>query len=189
MKRYIPVRLSMLLIYAIVSTHRSPGFECTSQTDLNYFKSNNHDGSTKERNKNEPVSVMAEVQIGELIDKITILQIKMERIKDPAKLINIKAELDTLLATYHREVPVSPRLQQLWEELRKINTMLWVIEDDIRDKERAREFDDQFVKLARSVYYTNDERCRIKREINFLAGSRLIEEKSYVDYLAPHIAQ
>jgi hypothetical protein len=147
------------------------------------------------KSQKNPISVLAEVQVGELIDKITILQIKMERIKDPAKLVNIKAELDTLLATCNRSVPhfapsingdpISTKLQTLWKELLEVNSELWVIEDDIRDKERAREFDDSFVKLARSVYYTNDERCRIKRELNLLAGSRLIEEKSYTDYTIP----
>ena len=129
-----------------------------------------------------PISVMTEVQIGELIDKITILQIKMERIKDPAKLKNIKAELTTLMMTYELEVPKSPKLQELWDSLKQVNGTLWVIEDDIRDKERDQQFDDAFIKLARDVYYTNDERCRIKREINLLAGSRLIEEKSYKNY-------
>ncbi|MDR3549800.1 MAG: DUF6165 family protein, partial [Candidatus Babeliales bacterium] len=135
-----------------------------------------------------PVSIMAEVQVGELIDKITILQIKMKRIKDPAKLVNIKAELDTLLATCNREVHQTTTLKSLWNELLEVNTSLWLIEDDIRDKERAREFGDSFVKLARAVYYTNDERCRIKRELNLLTGSRLIEEKSYTDYTIPTTA-
>lgn len=129
-----------------------------------------------------PISILAEVQVGELIDKITILQIKKERIKDPAKLINIEAELSTLLATCNHHIPQSPMLAKLWDELLKVNETLWVIEDDIRDKERARTFDHTFVKLARDVYHTNDERCRIKRELNLLTGSRLIEEKSYTDY-------
>ena len=125
---------------------------------------------------------MTEVQIGELIDKITILQIKKERIKDAAKLKNINAELDSLLATYKNEVPQSSEIEDLWQSLKTTNETLWVIEDDIRDKERARTFDQGFIDLARSVYYTNDERCRIKRDINMLSGSRLIEEKSYTDY-------
>lgn len=138
--------------------------------------------------KNQPVSVLTEVQIGELIDKITILEIKMERIKDPAKLKNVKAELDTLMNTCRLCVPQTTQLTTLWQELKKINEALWVIEDDIRDKERAREFDARFIELARSVYYTNDERCRIKRDINILAGSRLMEEKSYSDYKTPKAA-
>ncbi|MCX5922301.1 MAG: DUF6165 family protein [Candidatus Dependentiae bacterium] len=131
------------------------------------------------------LSIMAEIQIGELIDKITILQIKAQQIKDPAKLKNITTELDTLLATCKNSVPQTAELEKLWEDLLTINKSLWVIEDDIRDKERVLEFDHEFIRLARAVYYTNDERCRIKRAINELSGSRLIEEKSYRDYKQP----
>jgi len=136
------------------------------------------EGSSEEKK----VSLMTEVQIGELIDKITILQIKLERINDPAKLANIKAELDTLLSTYAKEVPHSSHVENLWQQLHEVNKQLWIIEDAIRDKERAQEFDKEFIKFARSVYYTNDKRCRIKRDLNLLAGSRLMEEKSYTDY-------
>jgi len=129
-----------------------------------------------------PLAVFTEVQVGELIDKITILQIKSERIKDANKLKNIHAELSALLATCKQEIPQTEQLLQLWKELKKVNEKMWVIEDDIRDKERAREFDAKFIEIARNVYYTNDERCRIKREINMLTGSRLIEEKSYNAY-------
>lgn len=129
-----------------------------------------------------PLAIYTEVQIGELIDKITILQIKSERIKDPAKLKNINAELTTLLEDCKKNVPQSEKLSALWRELKEVNEKLWIIEDDIRDKERAKDFDAKFIDLARSVYYTNDERCRIKREINMLLGSRLVEEKSYSDY-------
>ena len=128
------------------------------------------------------LSIMAEIQIGELIDKITILQIKAEKIKDPAKLKNINTELETLLATCQQGIPQSQKLNDLWCNLLSVNKDLWKIEDDIRDKERAQEFDEEFVRLARAVYYTNDERCRIKRLINELSGSRLMEEKSYRDY-------
>lgn len=127
---------------------------------------------------------MAEVQIGELIDKITILQIKKERIKDAAKLMNIETELSTLLTTYTTDVPQTLDIEELWKLLKTTNEALWTIEDDIREKERKRTFDQEFINLARSVYYTNDERCRIKRDINMLTGSRLIEEKSYTDYIA-----
>jgi tetratricopeptide (TPR) repeat protein len=130
------------------------------------------------------ISVMAEVQIGELIDKITILQIKKERIKDAAKLMNIETELSTLLTTYTTDVPQTLDIEELWKLLKTTNEALWTIEDDIREKERKRTFDQEFINLARSVYYTNDERCRIKRDINMLTGSRLIEEKSYTDYIA-----
>lgn len=128
------------------------------------------------------ISAKAEVQIGELIDKITILQIKKERIKDPAKIKNIDAELTVLLNTYEQEIPHPNGIEKLWQSLKETNAKLWVIEDEIRDKERARCFDQEFIQLARSVYYTNDERCRIKRDINMLTGSRLMEEKSYTAY-------
>jgi tetratricopeptide (TPR) repeat protein len=129
-----------------------------------------------------PVSVITEVQVGELIDKMTILQIKSERIKDKEKLKNIRAELETLLVTQQQHIPSIKELENLTKELKEVNEKLWVIEDDIREKERTQSFDNEFIKLARNVYYTNDERCRIKREINKLVGSRFMEEKSYTDY-------
>ncbi len=136
----------------------------------------------QKKSTSQPISVMTEVQIGELVDKITILQIKEERIKDPAKLTNIRAELSSLIATYEQKVPHLAQLPELWQLLKTINEKLWVIEDAIRDKERAKAFDQEFIELARAVYYTNDERCRIKRDINMLTGSRLMEEKSYAAY-------
>jgi len=129
-------------------------------------------------------SIVAEVQIGELIDKITILRIKNERIKNEEKLINIRAELQSLEMVQQTCVPHSSTLDELIEQLLAVNKILWDIEDDIRDKEHAKEFDDEFIKLARSVYMTNDRRCAIKRAINELCGSRLIEEKSYAEYAA-----
>jgi len=126
--------------------------------------------------------VTAEIAVGELADKITILEIKTEHITDPAKLKNIRTELETLLATYEQNVEKTPELRTLKKELLEINKQLWDIEDDIRDKEREKAFDDEFIALARSVYYTNDERCAVKRKINDLTGSRLVEEKSYSDY-------
>ncbi len=142
--------------------------------------------ATQTQTAKAPLSVITEVQVGELIDKITILEIKMERIKDPAKLKNIKAELDSLLETCRKEIPQSAQLLELWKNLRLANEKLWVIEDDIRDKERARDFDQKFIDLARSVYYTNDDRCKFKREINVLLGSKFLEEKSYTDYKNPN---
>ncbi|MFC1842116.1 DUF6165 family protein [Candidatus Dependentiae bacterium] len=120
--------------------------------------------------------------VGELVDKITILQIKSENIKDTAKLENIHRELEALGETLDERVEKSPELEDLATKLLVINKQLWDIEDDIRDKERAKEFDTEFIQLARSVYYTNDERCAVKRKINDLTGSRLQEEKSYKDY-------
>ena len=151
--------------------------------------------------------VFVEVQAGELVDKITILEIKSERIKDPAKLKNIRFELSTLMETYNK-FPQSKELGKLKNDLKKRNEALWEIEDDIRNKEvigkkegffknienlhrmttdklvEIKEFINGFIGVARSVYYANDERCEVKREINKLLGSRLVEEKSYSDYKA-----
>ncbi|MFK7822034.1 MAG: DUF6165 family protein [Planctomycetaceae bacterium] len=125
-----------------------------------------------------------EVSVGELLDKITILEIKSERIGDEAKLRNIRRELDSLERTRRTSVPVSEALDQLTAQLREINEKLWEIEDDIRECERQQDFGEKFVQLARQVYFTNDQRSEVKREINKLLGSRLVEEKSYSDYSA-----
>lgn len=124
------------------------------------------------------------VSFGELVDKITILEIKAERIGDPAKLANIRRELEALEAEW-QAAPVSRTdISSLRAALKAVNERLWDIEDDIRDKEAAQAFDGDFIRLARSVYFENDERARIKREINTALGSALIEEKSYRDYRA-----
>ena len=128
------------------------------------------------------VSVSVHVAPGELIDKITILGIKLERIKNEAKLANIKIEFDVLTQALDEAIPTSEKLDQLTIELRKINEDLWDIEDDIRDCERAKDFSENFVTLARAVYVTNDKRMEVKQAINELLGSRLIEEKSYAAY-------
>ena len=108
------------------------------------------------------------VSPGEVLDKITILEIKSERMDDPDKIANVKRELELLQAS--------------WRELKAINEELWEIEDDIRDKERAREFDEVFISLARAVYVTNDKRANAKKELNVYLGSEIVEEKSYKDY-------
>lgn len=124
--------------------------------------------------------VFVPVSVGELLDKITILQIKSERIKDPAKLVNIRKELDALIETCRKNsIDVS---HALVTELKKINETLWVVEDDIRDKERAKLFDQQFIELARAVYVTNDRRFQVKAQINKAMGSAYAEEKSYQPY-------
>lgn len=123
-----------------------------------------------------------EVSPGELIDKITILEIKAERIADPDKLANVHRELRSLTAARREALTTSKRLDDLTAELRRINERLWAIEDDIRDCERNREFGDRFVELARAVYRTNDRRAAAKRSINELLGSELVEEKDYADY-------
>lgn len=122
-----------------------------------------------------------EVSHGEIVDKLTILQIKKENITDPSKLDNIIKEYDYLLSIVENDLKISTESSE-YLELLSINKELWVIEDDIRDKERVKEFDDDFIKLARSVYYTNDVRAKIKKEINLKYSSGFVEEKSYQSY-------
>ena len=119
---------------------------------------------------------------GELFDKITILQIKLENLKDKNALKNVKIEYDELFKIYENNFRVDANAKRLLAELKTINKTLWNIEDDIRDKERHKTFDKEFIELARSVYITNDERSLIKRNINNTFGSQFIEEKSYSDY-------
>lgn len=123
-----------------------------------------------------------EVAAGELIDRITILEIKAERMVDPAKLANVHAELATLRASRDRALATSAELDRLTDSLRAVNARLWDIENDIRDCERAGDFGARFVELARAVYRTNDARAELKRRINWLLDSRLVEEKSYNAY-------
>ena len=118
---------------------------------------------------------------GELIDKITILEIKAARLKNPAAIANVNKEL-SMLASRAELAMQSPELQALKKQLTQVNETLWEIEDNIRAKEAAREFDAGFIALARSVYQRNDERAAIKRKINTLLSSELIEEKSYHQY-------
>ena len=127
-------------------------------------------------------TVTAEISPGELLDKITILQIKVERIADAAKRANVQTELATLDRVRTEALPGSPELDQLVDALRQVNEILWDIEDDIRECERSSDFGPRFVELARSVYKTNDRRAALKRDINVLLGSRLVEEKSYSPY-------
>jgi uncharacterized protein YukE len=117
------------------------------------------------------------VSFGELLDKITILEIKSERISDQAKLDNIERELASLQAAW-----THPGKAPFFRELKAANERLWEIEDAIREKERRQEFDEEFVQLARSVYFENDERSRIKRTVNEALGSVFVEEKSYARY-------
>ena len=124
--------------------------------------------------------ILVPVSVGELIDKITILRIKQRKIGDEAKRRNVETELRALTAVceQHRIDLASADVR----ELERINDVLWVIEDDIRDKERAQAFDAEFVRLARAVYVENDERAAIKRRINVKLGSNIVEEKSYASY-------
>jgi hypothetical protein len=127
-------------------------------------------------------SVETPVAIGELIDKITILEIKVERFTDPAKTVNAQAELDLLSARRDQAIPKTPRLDALAAQLKAVNQRIWDLEDTIRDCERRADFGPHFVTVARSIYRTNDERAAVKREISLGFGSGLIEEKSYAPY-------
>ena len=124
------------------------------------------------------------VAAGELVDKITILRVKAARIDDPAKLANIRKELELLDAVARDHLADSPELQGLTAELTQINEQLWDIEEGKRDCERRQDFGPAFIELARSVYIVNDGRARVKRAINELTGSAIVEEKSYKPYLA-----
>ena len=120
-----------------------------------------------------------EVSIGEIIDKLSILQIKTSFIKDDEKLNNVKKEYDYLYNIVFNEMKIK---QSDFSNMVDINQVLWKIEDDIRDKERDKVFDTEFIELARSVYTTNDKRAEIKKEINLKYGSLFVEEKSYSNY-------
>ncbi|KFN50405.1 DUF6165 family protein [Arenimonas composti] len=129
--------------------------------------------------------ILVPVSFGELLDKIAILQIKSERMTDEAKLANVRRELAALENTWMAHPVAATDIGRLRAELKAVNERLWVIEDEIRLKEKAQAFDDEFIRLARSVYFENDERARVKKEINLALGSAYVEEKSYQDYRAP----
>ncbi|HWX36389.1 MAG TPA: DUF6165 family protein [Steroidobacteraceae bacterium] len=119
---------------------------------------------------------------GELLDKITILRIKSQRMSDPAKLSNVRLELGALEQTWGASAYAKIDVEADVHALLAVNERLWVIEDEIRDKERAQAFDAEFIRLARAVYFENDERAAIKRRINAVLGSTIVEEKSYSNY-------
>ena len=122
------------------------------------------------------------VSVGEVLDKITILQIKLAHISDANKRVNVQNELDALLPLVAGDGFTTCEIQGLMAELKSVNEALWDIEDDIREKEAAKRFDAEFIKLARAVYVTNDKRAEIKKQINLATGSALVEEKSYESY-------
>ena len=126
-------------------------------------------------------AIVVPVSPGELIDKITILEIKSERISDPEKLANVRRELDLLESTWAEAAPTADIAAER-ASLKKVNEALWDIEDEIRVEEKQRRFGERFIELARSVYVRNDDRAAVKREINLKLGSELVEEKSYEDY-------
>lgn len=120
-----------------------------------------------------------EVSIGEIVDKLSILHIKLENITDESKLVNIKKEHDHLYDVVFQDLKIEIND---YNKLLEVNRKLWKIEDDIRDKERIDMFDEEFIELARAVYYTNDDRSIVKKEINLKYGSEFVEEKSYQKY-------
>jgi hypothetical protein len=126
--------------------------------------------------------ILVPISPGELLDKITILRIKSARMTDETKLRNVRVELEALEQTWRESGAAIPAVAADEVALQKVNEELWDIEDRIRDKERAGEFDAVFIELARAVYVTNDERARFKKNINTALGSRLVEEKSYQPY-------
>lgn len=128
------------------------------------------------------MNIMAPISAGELVDKITILRVKAQRIGDAAKEINVRKELAMLEAIAGQTLPKSDDIDRLTAQLAEVNAALWDIEDGKRDCERRGDFGDRFVQLARSVYIENDRRAAIKRAINEAAGSDIVEEKSYKPY-------
>lgn len=127
-------------------------------------------------------SVRIDVSPGELVDKITILEIKLVRLADGPARANVRHEYEVLESARAGALVASSELERLTAALKSVNERLWVIEDDIRDCERAKDFGPKFVELARAVYHENDTRASLKREINVLLGSAILEEKSYAKY-------
>jgi hypothetical protein len=128
------------------------------------------------------VEIKVPISPGELIDKLTILEIKSANMRDAAKLANVNIELKLLQETWRSSAFANANIEAEWTLLREINKKLWDIEDLIRDKEREKKFDQEFIELARAVYFTNDERATVKKQINTKLGSKIVEEKSYAKY-------
>jgi len=128
--------------------------------------------------------ILVPISSGELLDKITILRIKSARMTDETKLRNVRLELQLLEQTWRDSGAAIPEVAADETELQRVNEALWDIEDKIRDKELAQEFDSEFIELARAVYVTNDERAAVKKRVNLALGSRIVEEKSYKPYKA-----
>jgi hypothetical protein len=126
--------------------------------------------------------ILVPISPGEMLDKITILRIKAARMTDPVKVANVKHELTLLEQTWKDSGAAAVDLGSAEADLTRVNEKLWVIEDEIRDEERAKRFTEKFIELARAVYFTNDERAAIKKRVNLLLGSSIVEEKSYKQY-------
>ena len=131
---------------------------------------------------NSANKIYAEISVGELLDKISILEIKQKNLKDNEKIKIVNKELESLNMTLKKEVTMTEEIQSLYQDLKKINSILWDIEDGKRDCERNKDFGDKFIELARSVYIENDNRAKIKNKINQLSGSNISEVKSYDKY-------
>ena len=131
---------------------------------------------------NSANKIYAEISVGELLDKISILEIKQKNLKDNEKIKIVNKELESLNMTLKKDVTMTEEIQSLYQDLKKINSILWDIEDGKRDCERNKDFGDKFIELARSVYIENDNRAKIKNKINQLSGSNISEVKSYDKY-------
>ena len=131
---------------------------------------------------NSANKIFAEISVGELLDKISILEIKQKNIKDEQKIKIISKELESLNYSLKKDVHITDEIKTLYEDLKKINIKLWNIEDGKRDCERNGDFGEKFIQLARSVYIENDQRARIKNKINKISGSNILEVKSYDEY-------
>jgi hypothetical protein len=126
--------------------------------------------------------ILVEVSVGELLDKISILEIKKEKIKDHEKLKFINDEYDVLKGQLNKNVKSDPKIDVLFQSLKKINSQLWIIEDDKRMCEKNSDFTENFIKLSRDVHFLNDNRAKIKLEINHHTGSKIKEIKEYTSY-------
>lgn len=131
--------------------------------------------------KNKTTYMKVEISIGELLDKLSILYIKRKFISDPEKIQNVQKEID-VLEPLSNHFLTSSEIRTIFDELEHTNLHLWNVEDLIREKENRKEFDQDFIDLARSVYITNDQRASLKKKINLITGSNLVEEKSYQEY-------
>jgi len=128
------------------------------------------------------MKILSEISVGELLDKISILEIKIEKIKDSKKKFEVKKEYEILKKIQTSFVEITGDLEMLFKSLKKVNSIMWDIEDKVRIYEKNKDFGEEFIKLARGVYFNNDERSRIKLEINKKLNSNLVEVKEYVDY-------
>lgn len=131
---------------------------------------------------NSAKKIFVEISVGELMDKISILEIKQKNLKDKEKIKIVSRELESLNSCVQKDVHITDQIKSLYEDLKKINTKLWNIEDGKRDCERNGDFGEKFIKLARSVYIENDQRAKIKNKINKLSGSNISEVKSHEKY-------